>query len=83
MICKCGYQNEPDDFYCAQCGRKLGRKKGGKGWIIAIVAVLLVAALVVGAWFLFRDKLVDPEPTETTEGGNVRTPNEPGGVLPG
>ena len=83
MICKCGYQNEPDDFYCAQCGRKLGRKKGGKGWIIAIVAVLLVAALVVGAWFLFRDKLVDPEPTETTEDGNVGTPNEPGGVRPG
>ena len=37
MICRCGYQNEPEDFYCAQCGRKLGRNKGGKGWIIAIV----------------------------------------------
>ena len=38
MICICGYQNEPEDFYCAQCGRKLSEKKG-KGWIIAVVVV--------------------------------------------
>lgn len=82
MICKCGYQNEPDDFYCAQCGRKLGRKKGGKGWIIAIVAVLLVAALAVGAWFLFRDKPVDPEPTETTGEVNEGVPEDPEGARP-
>ena len=81
MICKCGYQNEPDDFYCAQCGRRLGRKKG-KGWLIAIVAVLLVAALAVGAWFLFRDKLVDPEPTESTGETNEGVPEDPEGVRP-
>ena len=83
MICRCGYQNEPEDFYCAQCGRKLGRNKGGKGWIIAIVAVLLVAALAVGAWFLFRDKLADPEPTETTDEFNEGVPEDPEGARPG
>ena len=41
MVCRCGYQNEPDDFYCAQCGRKLS-KRNRKGWIIAIVVVLLL-----------------------------------------
>ena len=82
MICKCGYQNEPDDFYCAQCGRKLGRKKGGKGWIIATVAVLLVAALAVGAWFLFRGNGSEPEPTETTEGGSNGIPEDPNGARP-
>ena len=66
MICRCGYQNEPDDFYCAQCGRKLSAKKG-KGWIIAIVVVLLLAAGAVGAWFLFFKDAPAQEAGEETE----------------
>ena len=65
MICRCGYQNEPEDFYCAQCGRKLSEKKG-KGWIIAVVVVLLLVAGAVGAWFLFRKDVSDVEPEEDT-----------------
>lgn len=64
MICKCGYQNEPDDLYCAQCGRRLSQgKKGGKGWIIAIVVILLLAAGAVAAWFIITRGEPSVEPT--------------------
>ena len=70
MICRCGYQNEPDDLYCAQCGRRLPRgKKGGKGWIIAIVVILLLAAGAVAAWFLIPrgESAEKPEEQEQTQ----------------
>lgn len=68
MICRCGYQNEPDDIYCAQCGRKLpAGKKGGKGWIIAVVVVLLLAAGAVAAWFLIPGGESAEEPDEPQE----------------
>ena len=67
MICKCGYQNEPGDFYCAQCGRKLSAKKG-LGWIIAVVVALVLVAGSVAAWFLFsKEPAKEPEDTETVE----------------
>ena len=67
MICRCGYQNEPGDFYCAQCGRKLSAKKG-LGWIIAVVVALVLVAGSVAAWFLFsKEPAKEPEDTETVE----------------
>lgn len=79
MVCRCGYQNEPDDFYCAQCGRKLS-KGNGKGWIIAIVIVLLLAAGAVAAWFLFSGNKPEEEPdggtteaVDDTDTGNEDT----------
>ena len=65
MICRCGYQNEPDDFYCAQCGRKLSSGKG-KIWIIAIVVVVLLVAGAVAAWFLIPRDKGDTEPGDGT-----------------
>ena len=68
MICRCGYQNEPDDIYCAQCGKKLPQgKKGAKGWIIAIVVVLMLAAGAVAAWFLAPWDEIRGEPEEETQ----------------
>ena len=71
MICRCGYQNEPDDLYCAQCGRKLpsGKKgkTGKKGWIIAIVVVLLLAVGAVAAWFLIPREENTDAPEESQE----------------
>jgi len=77
MVCRCGYQNEPDDFYCAQCGRKLSARKG-KGWIIAIVVVLLLVAGAVAAWFLIPGDEPEPDEPETTEevGKDTDTGNE-------
>ena len=93
MICKCGYQNEPDDIYCAQCGRRLtAGKKSGKGWIIAIIAVLLLAAVGLAAWKLIpwqqedASDIVQTEPDigpedpsahETTEADPTEAPTEP------
>ena len=78
MICRCGYQNEPDDFYCAQCGRKLSAKKG-KGWIIAIVIALILAAGAVAAWFMFFKEAPEPDPREeTTETTETTDPTDPG-----
>jgi len=81
MVCRCGYQNEPDDFYCAQCGRKLS-KRNGKGWIIAIVVVLLLAAGAVAAWFLIpRDEPAEDEPETTEEAGeDIDAGNEDDGT---
>ena len=68
MICRCGYQSEPDDIYCAQCGKKLShRKKGAKGWIIAIVVVLFLAASGVAAWFLAPWDEIFDKPQEETQ----------------
>lgn len=69
MICKCGFQNEEGDLYCAQCGRKLSeKKKGAMGWIIALVVVLALAAGAVAAWFLIpRDDAKKDSDTEQEE----------------
>ena len=72
MICRCGYQNEPDDIYCAQCGKKLPQgKKGAKGWIIAIVVVLMLAAGAVAAWFLAPWDEIRGEPEEETQAEEI------------
>ena len=77
MICRCGYQNEPDDFYCAQCGKKLSPKKGkGKGWIIAVVIALIVAAGAVAAWFIFNNDEPVPDEPETSETSEPADPTE-------
>lgn len=95
MICRCGYQNEPDDLYCAQCGRRLPQgKKGRKGWLIAIVVILLLAAGAVAALFLIpRGESADKpeEPQEQTqsedevqdpEAVNPEDVKEPGEQMP-
>lgn len=61
MVCRCGYQNEPDDFYCAQCGRRLAGKKSGKGWIIAVVVVLALVAGALAMWFVLKGDAAAPE----------------------
>jgi len=69
MICRCGFQNDPEDLYCAQCGKKLSRRKmGPKVWMIAIVVFLFLAAGAVAALFLIPgEEEPDPEETQSQE----------------
>ena len=71
----CGAENKTSSAYCISCGNSLvektepvQKKKKGKGCLIALIVVLLIAGLVVGGIFLYK-KLVyfeDPFEDETT-----------------
>lgn len=54
MKCKrCGQENEEENVYCIKCGKKLKHNNKAKIIVGIIIAVIVLALLGVGSYFLF------------------------------
>ena len=77
----CGTENKPDSVYCISCGSSLEtntietvqkpKKKKGKGLIITLIILLVIAGLIFGGVYLYKkiNFFSDPFPNiDTLEG---------------
>ncbi len=67
----CGVENESNSAYCISCGNSLEekteqvkKKKKGKGCLIALIVILLIAGLIVGGIFLYKKLTYFEDPFE-------------------
>lgn len=78
----CGVENEFDSGFCINCGTSLTgnpveevktevsvkpKKKKGKGCLIALIIILLIAGLIVGGIFLYKKLTYFEDPFETSK----------------